>query len=220
VVVGQRYLVEVWADASQTNADTARAVVTFDPSQVQLLTSVPPPLRDLAFKSRFLWLPSLGEPDLIRVAGLTIPGFLLIVMTITSYITTRMTTLPTEDPQQQAMMRTMAFMPLMYLFFFLGTPAGLVLYWLISNLFSMLQQYFTVGLGLLAGDLERVFKRDFQPPWAHVPVAAHASRPSGNGRGPDSPSSDGRDDGTLPAQSTGTRRAPHRSGKGRRRGKR
>ena len=67
-------------------------------------------------------------------------------MTITSFVSQRMTTMPTEDPQQQAMMRSMAFMPLMYLFFFVNTPAGLVLYWLTSNVFSMFQQYFTVGL--------------------------------------------------------------------------
>ena len=95
-----------------------------------------------------------------------IPGLLLIIMTITSFLSQRMTTMPTEDPQQQAMMRSMAFMPLMYLFFFLNTPAGLVLYWLTSNVFSMFQQYFTVGLGLLGGDLLRFTGRDFQPPWA------------------------------------------------------
>jgi YidC/Oxa1 family membrane protein insertase len=216
VVVNQPYVVEVWVDASQTNADTARAVVAFDPTQLELTHVIPPQLRDVAFKDRFLWLPSLGEPDLIRIGGLTIPGLLLIIMTITSFLTTRMTTLPTEDPQQQAMMRTMAFMPLMYLFFFLGTPAGLVLYWLISNLFSMVQQYFTVGMGLLAGDLQRFTGRDFQPPWAHIPPT---TAPPGNGRADSADQSDG----TLPAQSTraaGNRRPAQRSGKGRRRGKR
>ena len=33
-----------------------------------------PPIEDLPFKSSFLWLPSLGEPDLIHIAGLGIPG--------------------------------------------------------------------------------------------------------------------------------------------------
>src|SRR6185437_1118413 len=108
----------------------------------------------------------------MHIGGIAIPGLLLIIMTITSFVSQRMTTLPSDDPQQQAMMRSMAFMPLMYLFFFLNTPAGLVLYWLISNVFSMFQQYFTVGLGMLAGDIERFTGRDLQPPWAHVPVSA------------------------------------------------
>jgi YidC/Oxa1 family membrane protein insertase len=214
-VVGQPYIVEVWVDASGTNADYAKATVTYDPALVEVTQVVPPQLRDVAFKSRFLWLPSLGEPDLIHLFGLSIPGALLIIMTITSFLTTRMTTLPTEDPQQQAMMRSMAFMPLMYLFFFLGTPAGLVLYWLISNVFSMVQQYFTVGLGLLAGDIQRFTGRDLQPPWAHIPTT---TPPPANGRADDSEATDAKVTTTQNARER--RPAPQRSAKGRRRGKR
>src|SRR6185437_8629217 len=162
-------------------------VVTYDPSLLQVSQVITPKIEpaDLAFKSPFLWLPSLGQPDTVHIPipGLTfpIPGLLLIIMTITSFISQRMTTMPTEDPQQQAMMRSMAFMPLMYLFFFLNTPAGLVLYWLVSNVFQMIQQYFTVGLGLLGGDLERFTGRDFQPAWAHIP-GSRPPLPPGNGR--------------------------------------
>jgi hypothetical protein len=143
-------------------------------------------------------------------------------MTITSYVSQRMTTMPTEDPQQQAMMRSMAFMPLMYLFFFLNTPAGLVLYWLTSNVFSMFQQYFTVGLGLLGGDLLRVTGRDLQPPWAHLPgsavpiaaLGADATNGSTNHK-------DGRTPGPGPGATGAARRQrPGSQGKGRKRGKR
>ncbi len=47
---------------------------------------------------------------------------------------------PTGDPAQQ---RMMMFMPLMFMVFFLWAPSGLVLYWLISNLWTIGQQYFT-----------------------------------------------------------------------------
>jgi hypothetical protein len=156
---------------------------------------------------------------------LSIPGVLLIIMTITSFISQRMTTLPTEDPQQQAMMRSMAFMPLMYLFFFLQTPAGLVLYWLVSNVFSMFQQYFTVGFGMMAGDLERLTGRDWQPAWAHIPsTSAPAAEPSENGRGPRGGSTGGQSDGKAGVERTRTGNAPRSSraggGKGRKRGKR
>ena len=61
-----------------------------------------------------------------------------------------------------------------------------MLYWLTSNVFSMFQQYFTVGLGLLGGDLLRFTGRDLQPPWAHLPGAAAPVAAlvadSGNGR--------------------------------------
>ena len=232
---GGTYIVEVWVDASGTNADSARVTLSYDPAQLDVVQLDTPTLQpaDVAFKSHFLWLPSLGQPDTFRLPGInfSIPGLLLIVMTITSFLSQRMTTMPTEDPQQQAMMRSMAFMPLMYLFFFLSTPAGLVLYWLTSNVFSMFQQYFTVGLGLLGGDLERLTGRDLQPSWAHVP-GARASLTS-NGRGPSGASSgNGRadqaeaDDQKTPAPGDGrgpgtTRRPrPGNQGKGRKRGKR
>jgi YidC/Oxa1 family membrane protein insertase len=46
----------------------------------------------------------------------------------------------TGDPAQQ---RMMMFMPLMFMVFFLWAPSGLVLYWLVSNLWTIGQQYFT-----------------------------------------------------------------------------
>ena len=41
------------------------------------------------------------------------------------------------DPAQQ---RMMMFMPLMFMVFFLWAPSGLVLYWLVSNLWTIGQQ--------------------------------------------------------------------------------
>jgi hypothetical protein len=200
--------------------------VTWDPAAVDVTETVTPQIQDIAFKSPFLWLPSLGQPDLIHVAGLTIPGLLLILMTITSFVSQRMTTMPTDDPQQQAMMRSMAFMPLMYLFFFLNTPAGLVLYWLVSNVFTAFQQYFTVGLGLLGGDILRFTGRDLQPAWAHTPTASPRASddqgPSGNGRGR-GPNGRVPPDGTTPApgsRATGPARSRPPGSKGRKRGKR
>jgi hypothetical protein len=136
-----------------------------------------------------------------------------------------MTTLPTEDPQQQAMMRSMAFMPLMYLFFFVQTPAGLVLYWLTSNVFSMFQQYFTVGLGLLGGDLQRITGRDLQPPWAHMPGStapvAALTADSGNGRADNNSNHrETRTPGSGTASPGALRRTRPGQGKGRKRGKR
>ena len=228
VQTGQPYVVEVWVDASATNADQTQATVTYDPTLLQVTAGpITPKLQDIPFKSKFLWLPSLGQPDTVPIPGLSfaIPGLLLIIMTITSFISQRMTTMPTEDPQQQAMMRSMAFMPLMYLFFFVQTPAGLVLYWLTSNVLSMFQQYFTVGLGLLAGDVMRFTGRDLQPPWAHIPgstapVAAFTPD-SGNGRAEtNSNHRDGRTPGPGPGATGATRRPRPGQGKGRKRGKR
>jgi membrane protein insertase Oxa1/YidC/SpoIIIJ len=46
----------------------------------------------------------------------------------------------TADPAQQKMMM---FMPIMFMFMFLWAPSGLVLYWTVSNLWAIGQQYFT-----------------------------------------------------------------------------
>lgn len=232
VQVGQPYLVEIWVTAPQAHVDAAKVVLTYDPAVADVGDVQAPQLRDVPFKSAFLWLPSLGEYDTIPIPGVPfpIPGLLLILMTITSYLSMRMTTMPTEDPQQQAMMRTMAFMPLMYLFFFSATPAGLVLYWLISNVFTMVQQYFTTGLGLLAGDLEKVTGRNLQPAWAQAVSSGMVSR--SNGRGADD--STGHANGTAgepfktPArrsrsatlEAQRTRGSTSTAGKGRKRGRR
>jgi hypothetical protein len=226
------YYVEVWVNAANTNADATRVTVTYDPSLVEVTQVITPriELAYLAFKSPFLWLPSLAQPDTVHIPipGLSfpIPGLLLIIMTITSFISQRMTTMPTEDPQQQAMMRSMAFMPLMYLFFFVGTPAGLVLYWLVSNVFSTFQQYFTVGLGMLAGDLQKLTGRDLQPPWAQLPVSsapavALAADSPANGRVDSNTNhKDGRTPGSGSGASGATRRPRPGQSKGRKRGKR
>lgn len=44
------------------------------------------------------------------------------------------------DPTQAKIMK---FMPLMFLFFFLNAPAGLVVYWLVNNVLSVVQQMLT-----------------------------------------------------------------------------
>jgi YidC/Oxa1 family membrane protein insertase len=42
------------------------------------------------------------------------------------------------DPMQEKVFR---FLPLIFTFFFLTFPAGLVLYWFVNNLLSILQQF-------------------------------------------------------------------------------
>ena len=47
---------------------------------------------------------------------------------------------PVADPAQA---KIMMLTPIMFLFFFLWAPSGLVLYWLVSNLLGIGQQYAT-----------------------------------------------------------------------------
>jgi hypothetical protein len=48
---------------------------------------------------------------------------------------------PSTDPNQQQMMKMMQFMPIMFVFFSISVPAGLVLYWVANNVFTMIQQW-------------------------------------------------------------------------------
>jgi YidC/Oxa1 family membrane protein insertase len=62
-----------------------------------------------------------------------------VLMGASQFWQTKMTPM-TGDPAQQ---RMMMFMPLMFMVFFLWMPSGLVLYWLVSNVWTIGQQYVT-----------------------------------------------------------------------------
>jgi YidC/Oxa1 family membrane protein insertase len=59
-----------------------------------------------------------------------------VLMGVTMFIQQKMT--PTVGDPTQA--KVMQFMPLIFLFFFLNAPAGLVIYWLMNNVLSIAQQ--------------------------------------------------------------------------------
>ncbi|TDQ56295.1 protein translocase subunit yidC [Mesocricetibacter intestinalis] len=77
----------------------------------------------------FGWIQDLSAQD---------PYYILpILMGISMYLLQKMSPTPVADPMQQ---KVMNFMPLIFMVFFLFFPAGLVLYWLASNLITIAQQ--------------------------------------------------------------------------------
>jgi YidC/Oxa1 family membrane protein insertase len=75
------------------------------------------------------WIKDLSAPD---------PYFILpVIYAISMYVTTKLNPQP-ADPVQA---RIMLMMPIMFSIFFLFFPAGLVLYWVVQNLLSILQQW-------------------------------------------------------------------------------
>ena len=86
----------------------------------------------------FLWIHSLAHPE-------GIPYILAILTAASQFVVQRMMQVKSDDPQQQSMNQMMQFMPLMYLFFSVNVPAGLVLYWVVSNVVMMIQQSFYTG---------------------------------------------------------------------------
>jgi YidC/Oxa1 family membrane protein insertase len=75
------------------------------------------------------WIKDLSAPD---------PYFILpVIYAISMYVTTKLNPQP-ADPVQA---RIMLMMPIMFSIFFLFFPAGLVLYWVVQNLLSIVQQW-------------------------------------------------------------------------------
>ncbi len=97
-------------------------------------------LRDQPF---FAWISDLSRSDVIW-SGLHIPyimpqgiAVLPIVMVFTTYFQTKQSMSAMTDPAQQKMMTWM--MPAMMFFFSAVMPSGLVLYWIISNIWGIVQ---------------------------------------------------------------------------------
>ena len=83
-----------------------------------------------------------GAPFMLWVTDLSAkdPYYILpIVMGITMVVQQKMT--PTSlDPKQN---KLMMLMPVIFTFMFLNFASGLVLYWLVNNVLSIIQQYIT-----------------------------------------------------------------------------
>jgi YidC/Oxa1 family membrane protein insertase len=167
------------------------------------------------FQSSFLWVSALNHPDVVDVLGLTIPGILPILMAISQFFSSKMMTMPSTDPQQAMMNKmTTILMPAMMLFWGITFPAGLVLYWFVSNLFEMVRLYFTMGPDSLKMDLN---PKSFIAGFTSM-FASNADASPSNGRG--------RDDDTTTGDLSGggararTRPNRPRNKRGRRSGRR
>jgi len=100
--------------------------------------------------AEFWWIKDLSQAD---------PYFVIpVLVSVTMFLQQKMSP-ATADPTQQ---RMMMFMPIMFGFIFLTTAAGTALYWFVSNVWGIGQQYFTN--------------------WMIGPPAVHAVRPAAERR--------------------------------------
>ncbi|PIE56700.1 MAG: membrane protein insertase YidC [Desulfobulbus propionicus] len=88
-----------------------------------------------------LWINDLSAPDRLPI-GVDIPYLhglpvLTVLMGASMYLQQKMTP-STADPTQA---RIMQFLPIIFTFMFINFASGLVLYWFVNNLLSILQQY-------------------------------------------------------------------------------
>lgn len=79
----------------------------------------------------FAWITNLSAPDPYLITP--------ILMGVAQFWQTKMTP-TTADPAQQ---KIMMFMPIMFTFMSLSFPSGLVIYWLVSTVWTIGQQYMT-----------------------------------------------------------------------------
>ncbi len=116
----------------------------------------------------FFWIPDLAFPDLKTGISWMSTAFnsqhfgmlaayvsLPVIMIVTQIILQKMSTpapAPDQtkvDDQQRMMGQMMMFTPIMFGYITLGLPSGLALYWSVSNILSIIQQYFITGWGSL-----------------------------------------------------------------------
>jgi YidC/Oxa1 family membrane protein insertase len=95
----------------------------------------------------FGWITDMSAPDRLGNFGFSIPFMdapygipvLTIIMGVTMFLQQKMSP-PIGDATQA---KVMQFMPLAFTVIFINFSAGLVLYWLINNVVSIAQQYYT-----------------------------------------------------------------------------
>lgn len=115
------------------------------------------------------WLPwitdGLAQPE-------PFPWKILAVLAGASQFVASMMTLPkkqpqTDDPMQRSMQWMVYYFPVITVAFAWSFPAGLALYWVVTTLFSIGQQYYVSGWGKLEAFLP--FLEKFPSPAVHAP---------------------------------------------------
>ena len=115
---------------------------------------------------------NLVKPDVFKLSGLPfpLPGAFLIVTALVQFISSKMMTPvvaaaqkaaektpeDTDDAMVAAQQQMLYMFPLMTIIFGFQFPSGLVLYWLVFSLVSMVQQYYATGWGGLEPWLKQV----------------------------------------------------------------
>ncbi len=90
----------------------------------------------------FLWM-NMGEADTTFILPLIVGA--------STYLQQRMTITPNASPQQQQQQQMMTWLlPMMLVFFTLNLPAGVGVYWVVSNVFSLFASYYVYGRRILS----------------------------------------------------------------------
>ncbi len=185
---------------------------------IQTLPSTPEKLVGLSDKF-YSWLPLAHQsvPLNGQFLGLNLadtaknnplPLVLPILVGVSMYVMQKMTTMPSGSAQQESTNKMLLWMmPVMFGFFTLNFPAGLAVYWVVSNVIGVVIQGFVTGWDPIRNLLK--FKGVTQPAPAAA-MAAPGDEEAASGEGVDrDDGEDGR--GRDRARSKGARRRSRRS---------
>ena len=90
----------------------------------------------------FLWF-HLKHPDALFKIGTFTFNLLPVLNTLVTYTQQKMMTGKTKGQETNNQMQSMLYtMPIMMLFIFYNMPSGVTLYYLVSGVLSLVQQYF------------------------------------------------------------------------------
>jgi YidC/Oxa1 family membrane protein insertase len=96
--------------------------------------------------SPFLWIQDLSEPEMLfDIPYVGIPFRVLpLLMGAAWFISQKMTPMSTAmgGENMKLQMKLMQYMPIFFIYLFWSLPSGLVLYWTVSNVLSIVQQVY------------------------------------------------------------------------------
>jgi YidC/Oxa1 family membrane protein insertase len=96
----------------------------------------------LPLNQHFLWM-NMGKADTTFILPLIVGA--------STYVQQRLTITPNASPQQQQQQQMMTWLlPMMLVFFTLNLPAGVGVYWVVSNVFSLFASYYVYGRRILS----------------------------------------------------------------------
>lgn len=99
------------------------------------------------------WLGGLdaSKPEILFLVPATAFGVsaIAVLSALLQVIQTRMMAPPTDDPQARTQQRAFLILPFMSVIYGSFLPAGLFIYWIVTTVFSIVQQYLIAGWGSL-----------------------------------------------------------------------
>ncbi len=129
IIIGlYQAIIRTLADAPLQLLELSEHIYPFIPSSL------------IPLNSHFLWM-DLGQPERLFIPGIPfgIP-VLTILVVVTTYLQTKLTTPPSTDAQSAQMTRMMAlYMPLLLGYFAYTFASGLALYFVVSNVLAIIQ---------------------------------------------------------------------------------